>query len=42
MVEPSWSYRLTKNIEVLAGAHYNNLSGEIIGPLGRNPYGAQE
>ena len=23
-LEPSWSYRLTKNIEVLAGAHYNN------------------
>lgn len=32
MVEPSVSYRFSPKFEVLAGARYNNLSGEIRGP----------
>jgi hypothetical protein len=42
MVEPTLSYRVSKSIEILAGARYNNLSGEITGPFGRNPSGTQE
>ena len=32
MVEPTLSYRVCKYCEVLAGARYNNLSGELRGP----------
>jgi hypothetical protein len=42
VVEPSLSYRVTKSIELLAGARYNNLSGQITGPFGRIPSGTQE
>jgi hypothetical protein len=42
MVEPTVSYRVSKYFEPLAGARYNNLSGEIRGPLGRNPGGTQD
>ena len=42
MVEPTLSYRVSKYFEPLAGVRYNNLSGEIQGPLGRNPGGTQE
>jgi hypothetical protein len=42
MVEPSLSYRFCQYFEALAGARYNNLSGEIRGPLGRNPSGTQD
>jgi len=42
VVEPSLSYRLCKEFELLAGARYNNLSGEIRGPFGRNPTGTQD
>jgi len=42
MVEPGLSYRFCQYFEALAGARYNNLSGEIRGPLGRNPGGTQE
>ena len=42
VVEPSLSYRFCKEFELLAGARYNNLSGEIRGPFGRNPTGTQD
>ncbi len=42
MVEPSLSYRFCEGFELLAGTRYNNLSGEIRGPLGRNPSGTQD
>jgi hypothetical protein len=42
MVEPSLSFRILRNVELLAGARYNNLSGDVTGPLGRNPSGTQE
>jgi hypothetical protein len=42
VVEPTLSYRVCKYCEVLAGVRYNNISGEIRGPLGRNPSGTQE
>ncbi|MCC7377442.1 MAG: hypothetical protein IT581_22465 [Verrucomicrobiales bacterium] len=32
VVEPTIAYRLCKNFEILAGARYNNLSGDISGP----------
>jgi hypothetical protein len=32
MVEPSVSYEICKYFEVLAGARYNNLSGEVLTP----------
>jgi len=32
LVEPTLSYRVSKYFEPLAGARYNNLSGEIRGP----------
>ena len=42
VVEPTLSYSFCKEFELLAGVRYNNLSGEIRGPLGRNPSGTQE
>lgn len=42
MIEPTLSYRVSKYFEPLVGVRYNNLSGEIRGPLGRNPSGTQE
>ncbi len=42
LVEPTISYRVCKYFEPLAGVRYNNLSGEIRGPFGRNPTGTQE
>ena len=41
MVEPTLSYRVSKYFEPLVGVRYNNISGEIRGPLGRNPSGTQ-
>jgi opacity protein-like surface antigen len=41
VVEPSLSYRICQNFEVLAGARYNQLDGEINGPLGITPSGTQ-
>jgi hypothetical protein len=32
VVEPSLSYTVCRGFELLAGARYNNLSGELIGP----------
>jgi hypothetical protein len=32
VVEPTVSYRLTENVEVLAGTRYNSISGDISGP----------
>jgi hypothetical protein len=42
MVEPTLSYRVSKYFEPLVGVRYNNLSGEIRGPLNRNPFGTQD
>jgi hypothetical protein len=42
LVEPTVSYRVSRHVEALAGARYNNLSGEIRGPFGRNPTGTQD
>ena len=42
MVEPTLSYRVTQHIEALAGARYNNISGELRGPFGRNPTSTQQ
>jgi hypothetical protein len=42
VVEPTLSYRLSKYFEALAGVRYNNLSGEISGPLGRASTGTQD
>lgn len=32
VVEPTIAYQVSKNIELLAGTRYNNLSGEVHGP----------
>ena len=42
VVEPSLSFAVCTGFEVLAGVRYNNISGEIRGPLGSNPTGTQE
>ena len=46
MVEPSLSYRLSEYLELVAGARYNNLSGELRGPgilpTPRVPTGTQD
>jgi hypothetical protein len=42
MVEPTLSYRVSKYFEPLVGARYNNLRGEIRGPLSRDPLGTQD
>ena len=42
MVEPTLSYRVSKYFEPLVGVRYNNLSGEIRGPLSRDPFGTQD
>lgn len=42
VVEPTLGYTVCKGFEALAGVRYNNLSGEIRGPLGRNPTGTQD
>jgi hypothetical protein len=42
VVEPTLSYRLCKYFEPLVGLRYNNVSGDINGPFGRNPTGTQE
>jgi len=46
MVEPTLSYRICNEFELLAGARYNNLSGDIIGPgilpTPRVPSGTQD
>lgn len=42
VVEPSLSYSFCPGFEVLAGARYNNLTGDISGPFGRNPSGTQD
>lgn len=42
LVEPTVSYAVFKGFEALAGVRYNNLSGELRGPLGRNPSGTQD
>jgi hypothetical protein len=41
VVEPTLSYRLCQNFEVLAGARYNQLDIEINDPFGINPSGTQ-
>ncbi|MEK7779881.1 MAG: hypothetical protein AAB370_00100 [Verrucomicrobiota bacterium] len=42
VVEPSLSYRFCDAFELLAGARYNKIKGEIRGPFGRNPTSTQE
>jgi hypothetical protein len=42
VVEPSVGYTVRPGFEVLAGARYNNLNGEISGPFGRHPSGTQD
>jgi hypothetical protein len=42
IVEPTLGYTVCKEFEALAGVRYNNLSGEIRGPFGRNPSGTQD
>jgi hypothetical protein len=42
VVEPSLSYRFCQGFELLAGARYNSIDGEIRGPLGLNPSGTQD
>ncbi len=42
MVEPSLSYRFSPKFEVLAGARYSNLSGELSGPGPVQPSGTQD
>lgn len=42
VVEPTLSYQLCSGFEVLAGARYNNISGDVRGPLGINPSGTQD
>lgn len=42
MVEPTLSYRVSKYFEPLVGVRYNNLGGEIRGPLSRDPIGTQD
>jgi hypothetical protein len=42
VVEPRLAYRVSPRLEPLAGVRYNNLSGEIRGPFGRNPSESQD
>lgn len=42
VVEPSLSCQLSQEFELLVGARYNNIKGEIRGPFGRNPTSTQE
>jgi len=42
MVEPTLSYRVSKYFDPLVGVRYNNLGGEIRGPLNRDPFGTQD
>jgi hypothetical protein len=41
VIEPTLSYQISRNFEVLAGARYNQLDGQIRGPLGINPSGTR-
>jgi len=41
MVQPQLEYHVCRSFDAYAGARYNNLHGEIRGPLGRNPTGTQ-
>ncbi len=42
VVEPSLSYRIADNFEVLAGVRYNHLGITIDGPFGLTPSGTEE
>lgn len=42
VVEGRLSYRAHRLIEPFIGARYNNLTGDLIGPLGRTPTGTQD
>src|SRR5688572_32779424 len=42
VIEPRVAYRVSPRLEPLLGVRYNNLSGEIRGPFGRNPSDTQD
>ena len=42
IAEPSIGYRVTPWLEPLVGVRYNNLFGEVVGSLGRNPSRTQD